>query len=149
MTMQTFVPYASLKKTAESLDRARLGKQRSESKIILNVLEAKKSGRHLTKKMGWVNHPAVLMWEGHEDFLRVYSIAICLEWIKRGYKDSTLPFFMEGLDRSKAKNKPAWWGDQKVHLSHRSKLMSKMPEHYENIFEGVPQNLDYYWPVRS
>ena len=52
MTMQTFVPYASLKKTAESLDRARLGKQRSESKIILNVLEAKKSGRHLTKKNG-------------------------------------------------------------------------------------------------
>tara|TARA_B100000073_G_scaffold348331_1_gene366463 strand:+ start:433 stop:876 length:444 start_codon:yes stop_codon:yes gene_type:complete len=147
--MQTFVPYASLKKTAESLDRARLGKQRSESKIILNVLEAKKSGRHLTKKMGWVNHPAVLMWEGHEDFLRVYSIAICLEWIKRGYKDSTLPFFMEGLDRKKGKNKPAWWGDQKVHLSHRSKLFSKMPEHYENIFEGVPPNLDYYWPVRS
>jgi len=90
--MQTFVPYSSIKKSAESLDRARLGKQRSESKIILNVLEAKKSGRHLTKKMGWVNHPAVLMWEGYEDFLRVYSISICLEWIKRGYKDTTLPF---------------------------------------------------------
>ena len=40
--MQTFVPYLLIKKSTESLGRARLGGQRSESKIILQVLEGKK-----------------------------------------------------------------------------------------------------------
>jgi len=145
--MQTFVPYPSIKKSAESLDSARLGKQRSESKIILKVLERRK--RSPKEKFGWKNHPAVLMWEGHEDFLRAYSLAICLEWRKRGYKDSTMPFFLEGIKPNP--KPPSWWGDERLHESHRSKLIAKFPEHYENIFtktrKKTRKDLDYYWPT--
>lgn len=143
--MQTFVPFSSIKKSAESLDRARLGKQRSESKIILQVLEKKSRSPHA--KIGWGNHPAVLMWEGHEDFLRAYSIAICLEWRKRGYADTTLPFFLEGYKGNPTP--PAWWGDERVHESHRSKLIAKLPSHYESIFQDTPKELEYVWPVRK
>jgi hypothetical protein len=145
--MQTFVPYPSIKKIAESLDNKRLGKQRSESKIILQTLEKKR--RSPNEKIGWANHPAVLMWEGFEDYLRLYSIGICQEWVKRGFKDTTLPFFLEGCHFDHVPARPAWWGDERVHESHRSKLIAKLPDHYESIFRGTEKDLDYFWPVRK
>lgn len=143
--MQTFVPYPDINLCARSLDTKRLGKQRSESKIILQTL-AKKKAVASDAKIGWKNHPAVLMWEGHEDFLKLYSIAICTEWIKRGYEDTTLPFFLKGSWTS-SPTPPIWWGDEKVHESHRSKLISKNETHYMPLFHADTQiNLDYYWP---
>ena len=38
--MQTFLPYKSFKKSAETLDYQRLGKQRVEAMQIINVIEA-------------------------------------------------------------------------------------------------------------
>lgn len=37
---------------------------------------------------GWKNHPAVLMWVGHEAYLSNYIDFMCEEWKKRGFKDS-------------------------------------------------------------
>jgi hypothetical protein len=144
--LQTFVPFADIKKCAEVLDLKRLGKQRSESKIILQTL-AKKATAPESAKIGWKNHPAVLMWEGHEDFLRLYSISICREWISRGCADTTLLWFMDGFTWDFKPSPPLWWGDERVHLSHRSKLLSKNHAHYTHYFQDTPNNLDYYWPL--
>jgi hypothetical protein len=146
--MQTFVPCETYTECARVLDRKRLGKQRVESLQILTSLHATRVGY----KYGWANHPAVKMWAGHEIALAVYSIAICEEWISRGYDDSCkykikkLLGEFENLDNS-SDIRPSWWGDSRVHDSHKSKLLMKFPQHYSQFNWSVEKDLPYYWPV--
>ena len=52
--MQTFLPHRNFQKTAKSLDRQRLGKQRVETWQILQAIT--------NLSYEWQNHPAVKMW---------------------------------------------------------------------------------------
>jgi hypothetical protein len=142
--MQTFVPYPNIQKTALCLDDKRLGKQRVECFQILNTLH-KRAYTPSDVYFSWKNHPAVLMWEGYEGFLNVYSIAMCEEWKKRGFKDSISEKFQAPITYEK----PWWWGEKELHLSHQSKLLSKKYDHYTNFFSEVTPNLEYIWPIRS
>ena len=138
--MQTFLPYASYVKSARVLDRQRLGKQRIESKQILQTL--------LGESNGWKNHPAVRMWKGYEIALIDYSMEICKEWICRGYKDNQLLWFIQkflALNNGKY-IQPIWLNDEFC-ASHRSNLLRKMPEHYSKFGWSEPNNLPYAWPV--
>jgi hypothetical protein len=140
--MQTFLPYADFDKSAACLDTKRLGKQRVETKQILNAL--------LGKSKGWVNHPATKMWRGHEIALAVYGIAICEEWRKRGYKDNLLPFFEAFLKEEgnkRTKKPPSWLGREDVHASHRANLIRKDYDFY--VFCGWKDDstLPYVWPT--
>ena len=137
--MQTFLPYDDYVASANALDRARLGKQRVETLQILNTL----TGR----SKGWANHPAVRMWRGHEVELCEYGIAICFEWIDRGYNDSCLDKIYHIMnDLAPGIGMPSWWGGD-IHRTHRSKLLSKFPEHYRQFWPDEQDDLDYYWPV--
>lgn len=136
--MQTFLPYASFEDSAKSLDMRRLGKQRVEVKQILIAL---------TEGRGWVNHPATKMWRGYESALAEYGVAICTEWRSRGYKDSLLPQFEERLTESSVT--PPWLGDEDFHLSHRSNLLRKAPDHYRSLWPTDPDDLPYIWPEPS
>ena len=78
--MQTFLPHSNLILSAQALDSKRLNKQILEAYQILNVL----SGNSPTG--GWRNHPAVLMWKGHEYSLRSYAYTMIGEARKRGIK---------------------------------------------------------------
>ena len=78
--VNTFLPWPDYQKTATSLDYRRLGKQRVEGLQIL------RANLGLTK--GWTNHPAAVMWRGHEGSLMEYICAICDEWETRGYEDN-------------------------------------------------------------
>jgi len=42
---------------------------------------------------------------------------------------------------------PSWLGDPDVHRSHQSALLRKDPDHYRDLFPGVPDDLPYVWPV--
>ena len=42
--------------------------------------------------------------------------------------------------------RPSWLGDDRLHKSHRSKLLGKDPEYYGKYFRDVPPDLDYFWP---
>lgn len=141
--MQTFLPYPSFTRSAAVLDRQRLGKQRVEAKQILQCLLGEGSLR-------WRNHPAVKMWAGHEIALAQYGEAICEEWIKRGYRDSLLPFFQSRIGDNMA-DMPSWLGDVAFHRSHQSNLIRKMPEHYALIFTNgsipISATLPYIWPI--
>ncbi len=147
--MQTFLPYKDFDKSAQVLDRQRLGKQRVEARQILETLLNKDN--ELTKngkpRVGWKNHPAVLMWSGHEHHLCLYGMSICREWIERGYKDSQFQIFFEYLRNFSITPEPFWLGDEEFHLSHQSNLIRKMPEHYLSKFPGVANDLQYVWPV--
>lgn len=135
--MQTFLPYASFKQSAEVLDRQRLGKQRVEAKQIWTALN--------DPGYGWQNHPAVKMWRGYAPALALYGFYICDEWRVRGYKDSLLPWFSDRLD-SFCAEMPHWLGDEAFHRSHQSNLIRKDPTYYQHYWPAVGPDLPYIWP---
>jgi hypothetical protein len=139
--MQTFLPYEDYDKSAQVLDRQRLGKQRVECLQIINAL--------MDPEYGWQNHPAVNMWRGYGFELVMYSVAICDEWIARGYNDTCKNKILDKLDNSDFDDTiPPWLGCGTLHKSHRSNLLRKLPEHYGMIFENeLSDDMEYYWPV--
>lgn len=152
--MQTFLPYPSFEKSAEVLDYRRLGKQRIETKQIWQALMG------LSKNGGWRNHPATLMWRGYEDALVWYGEIMCLEWIKRGYNDTTLPFFQDIKARRIEERKqqfgadvaipmPGWLGIKEFHRGHQQTLLFKLPEHYKKFKWKVEPKYEYWWPTQN
>lgn len=135
--MQTFIPISNFIETAKCLDYRRLGKQRIESKQIINILEGN------AKSNAWKNHPAVRMWKGYELALKYYFNVISEEWIKRGYKHN-MGFYFPLATYVKY---PPWFKNEEFHLSHQSNLIRKLPEHYNKYFPNVPNDLPYIWPV--
>lgn len=137
--MQTFLPYASFAKSASVLDMKRLGKQRVECYQILRALN--------DPSYGWQHHPAVNMWRGHHNALVDYGLAICAEWIRRGYVDDCtrkIRAFQDDIILL-----PNWLGGP-IHLSHQSVLIRKDPVYYRQKFgNNVPYYLSYVWPVSS
>jgi hypothetical protein len=138
--MQTFLPYASFKESAKCLDMKRLGKQRVEVLQLLNSF-------HKPDYKGWKNHPAREMWRGYENALVRYGQFICLEWTSRGYKDTCYQKISEHFDNSKTCVEPSWIGREDIHLSHKSRLIQKFPDHYKPLWPEAPDNLEYVWPV--
>lgn len=151
--MQTFLPYDDYAKSARSLDRARLGKQRVENLQIMGTLlgcRFQDDKIVINKNRGWVNHPAVNMWRGYEFQFLLYQVAIVEEWEARGYEDTCLAktarlYHFNG--HVSYSGLPPWMGNPTLHISHQSNLIRKDPEHYGPQFPGVPDDLEYYWPV--
>ena len=132
--MQTFLPYADLRKSAKVLDSRRLGKQRVECVQLLNALRG--------KSKGWTNHPAARMWRGYLPGLELYMNCCIQEWKTRGYKNTMQEAWVpEGVCL------PPWFGDAAFHRAHQSNLLRKDPAYYGPLFPGVPDNLPYIWPV--
>jgi len=138
--MQTFLPYEDFYETARVLDDKRLGKQRVETKQILNVLYTGSQG-------AWSSHPATRMWAGHEGVLLQYQVAVCFEWIRRGFKHTLV---LDDALIEKFENrvtKPFWLGHPLVHESHRQTLKYKDPVAYAD-FKEEPK-YEYVWPVNK
>ena len=141
--IQTFLPHPNFEESAKVLDYRRLGKQRIETKQILNAL--------LGKSKGWINHPITKAWKGYERALIRYGIAICKEWRNRGYKDKQLDWFLIKWDEfaediNKDPSMPKWFGNYKFHSSHRAALLYKFPEYYQQFGWTEKPELNYFWP---
>lgn len=136
--MQTFLPHKSFSKSAKVLDYRRLGKQRVECYQILKALS--------NPDYGWQNHPAVKMWRGYEPALVEYGIAMCDEWIKRGYRDTCREKIRQFSAESPVQY-PDWLTDE-LCISHRSNLIRKLPEYYSKHWPNIPSNLEYVWPIK-
>ena len=162
--MQSFMPSTeSFESCARYLDNRRLNKNALEGwQILMTLLELDPQGNHRTPK-GWVNHPAVRMWRGHEMALYLYIQAMVDEWIRRGYKStigekakSTIKVAMsEGLLGGAASTNPVWISDmelfKKIASSHRLALLNKDYEWYSQFgwpedTGKRPENYDYVWP---
>ncbi|MFI7577548.1 MSMEG_6728 family protein [Micromonospora sp. NPDC049497] len=151
--MQTFLPYPDFLASARTLDQKRLGKQRVETIQVL---------RGLTRPAyGWRNHPAVKMWAGYEEALTRYGLDMCAVWCEPGRADTCAATMTSdlaaacGLTRVRTQGElaaagelPPWLGREELHLSHRSSLLRKDPEHYRPLFDdAVPPDLEYVWPA--
>jgi hypothetical protein len=166
--MNTFLPYPEFQKSAQCLDCKRLGKQRVETWQIYNTLKQGKYkpckcgcsevfNEHCVgcseqvKKTPWYNHPIVKMWEGYKQCLLQYGIAICNEWIKRGYKDTLLTRFEQAfiesgfLQQTHSIKSPNWLGNKEFHASHRSNLLRKNKDWYSLFGWKESDNLPYIW----
>lgn len=139
--MQTFLPYPDFPTAAHVLDRLRLGKQRLEALDILRVIE-EVAPKWMMRR--YQNHPAVRMWRGYEPALAAYGLAVCDEWISRGYKDTRQPLiahYAGGIIM------PPWLGDARLHSAYRAWLLWKFPEHYGQFgWAEEPAEFDA-WPV--
>lgn len=145
--MQTFLPYQSFEKSAKCLDRQRLGKQRIEAFQILQAIT--------DSNYGWQHHPAVNMWRGHPRLLCMYGLAICREWVSRGYKDTMGERFFSCLvkyddlilDGKYSEDLPCWWDNELFFSSHRQVLLFKKFEHYSQFGWNEQPKYEYVWPV--
>ncbi len=143
--MQTFLPYPDFVQSADCLDNKRLGKQRVEVMQLLNALDWAQG------RIGWRWHPAAKMWAGYASALVDYGKVVCDEWINRGFHDTYLEKIVKmgrtGSFEIRGTYTPPWLGDEDFHLSHKSNLIRKNPNHYRPFFPNVPDNLPYIWPV--
>ena len=149
--MQTFLPFPDFGRSAAALDDRRLGKQRVEALQVVRALT--------WETYGWKRHPAVRMWEGHVEALGRYGYTICAEWLRRGYADTCAVSIAADLatagvvtvrtetDLRAADELPGWFGDDRVHGSHRAALVRKDPEHYRAQFPDADPDDAYHWPV--
>lgn len=136
--MQTFLPHPTFSASAACLDRQRLGKQRVE---VLQILKAI-SDENAT---GWRTHPATLMWKDHRNALVEYGLAICDEWIARGYRDTCREKILAFRSPDEAPL-PPWLGIPEFHAAHRSNLIRKEPAFYRAMWDD-PGDLPYLWPT--
>ena len=135
--MITFLPYPCFLETALCLDRQRLGKQRVEAKMILEI--------RLGKSSRWANHPAVKMWAGFEAALAFYGETLCLVWKDRGYVDNLREFF--SWNTRPGFPIPGWMGTSPIHTTHRAALLAKDPEWYGKFGWHETPKIEYWWPV--
>jgi hypothetical protein len=142
--MQVFLPYPNFTQSVRTLHHSHLGNQRNETYIIMKSLFTGK---------GWPHHPATKMWEGYEWALLHYQKATVEEWARRGYAPDTvfaktfrLYYAHRGGRRDIRNVVPPWLGDEEIHESHRSTLVTKNYKHYAPQFPDAPENVPIkYW----
>jgi hypothetical protein len=152
--MQTFIPVGNYLYAAQYLDNKRLNKQILEAYQILKVLS--------TDGKGWRNHPAVLMWEGHEHALHSYARTMVSEARIRGIKvDKNLSNITElkiKYSHLWGKDLPKWFDEEsmsRVVATHRASLYRKDPIYYVEYAKEVNskhnkpccEGCNYYWPT--
>lgn len=161
--MQTFLPATDFGEIARVLDNKRLNKQALEGwQIIMTNLSLSPDGEHRDPK-GWRNHPAAVMWRGHECALALYVDYMVTEWKGRGYRSTIADkawWTIESADRRgllgrQTDKLPDWFYDTKLvddlTSSHRTALLSKFYEHYSQFgwaedLGYAPETYDYIWP---
>ena len=157
-----FVLSANLKENARLLDNSRLGKQRLETKQIINTLEGNSEA--------WSNHPATLSWRGYVPALKIYYNFIVREWISRGfvnnmelypvnekyyiiksYFDGITTVFYEEKQEDDVTVFPYFFGWWPFIQSHRAALLRKNPDYYSHFYNEdlIPYlSKGYVWPNR-
>ena len=162
--MQTFLPLATtdFSAIAKTLDNKRLNKQALEGwQILMTLVELDPAGNHRIPK-GWVNHPAVKMWRGHETALLQYINAMVIEWKSRGFNstigDKAINTYNRAADLGLIGpyTYPSWALDstlfEQIAATHRQALLVKEYPWYSQ-FEwpedsGIaPTEYQYLWPI--
>lgn len=134
--MQTFLPLPNYLDSMRCLDKSRLGNQVWREGLTLI-------------RGGWSNHPASKMWRGHEYHLGLYLLAGLLVLKERGKDYSSIreKVYIE-MEKHSNTGEPTWFGNDKLHSSHRSNLLRKDPVWYGQFGWTEPSDLPYFWPVK-
>lgn len=155
--MQTFLPYSTPADCAEVLDNKRLNKQILECYQILKVIS--------TNGKAWRNHPAVLMWDGAENELWRYTMAMVNEANARGIKTennlNNLNILKKQYVNKWSDGKPAFTVNKEAFnrtiITHRANLYRKDPIIYAAFASAKDSEFNkpccdkclYYWPTHK
>lgn len=137
--MQVFIVGSPLE-TAMALDNRRLNKQIIECKQILDALNGAKA---------WSNHPCVLQYRGHEEWLLHYQW--CLESYYRGVTNGTLDLeYYDARDESRVCEayKPTFH-TQEYFDQMKRRLYSKDKEYYEQWAHLGESEENWYWSQKE
>jgi len=141
--MQTFLPYKSFEQSLDCLDKQRLGKQRVEASQILNCLNYRKTGdiymidkNGRKRRRGWIDHKAVVMWVGYDSALIQYYNTCLRKFAERGGNNIKL----QPIEEPAEIIYPHWLGDEEFHASHRSNLLRKSKESFEQRMIKIREN---------
>jgi hypothetical protein len=88
----------------------------------------------------WRNHPAVKMWRGHINALKLYYNLSLDEWVGRGYRNNMQKMTIRGKIAY-----PKWFGRKNFHAAHRSNLLRKDMIFYGQYNWSEPPDLPYLW----
>lgn len=153
--MQTFIPHRSFDRSAKALDNKRLNKQILEGYQILKVLN------NPDPRAAWRNHPAAKMWEGHEQALFEYIMAMVKQAELRGIKTDKNKENLFALRLQTIRNwgngLPKWYNNKeelkRITDSHKANLYRKDPEFYYGFeaYNADPccESCQYYWPTHK
>ena len=125
--MQVFIVGCSLE-TAQALDKRRLNKQIVEVGQILEALNGAKA---------WSNHPCVLQYHGHKEWLDNYKR--CLEGYAMGdtVRAAVYSILADGICPN--------WHTQEYYDQMKRRLYTKDKEHYKQwAYLGKSQENWYY-----
>lgn len=126
--MQVFIVGTPLK-TAMALDPKRLNRQIQETKVILAALNGAKA---------WSNHPCVLQYRDHIDWLEHYHD--CLLFYQHGYHK------LAEIESYYAEDcyKPSWHCDE-YFTQMKRRLYTKDPEHYKQWADLGKSDCNWYF----
>ena len=130
------MPSANFQECSRILDNKRLGKQRIESRQILDDLLN-------NTKRGWKSHPVSRMWAGYETSLALYMNNMILEWENRGFKNIIMK--LSDLPDKEIVVYPHWLGKEKYHSAYRAILLAKDYNYYSQFGWRELPNLNK-WP---
>lgn len=142
--MQTFLPIGDPTFTEDlrALDPSRLGNQvYREAKTLANG--------------GWARHPTARMWQGHRYKLLLYVLkGLDVLNVRGRYYPHHYDWVLEQLEVEPRCELPDWYGDERLHSSHRAALLYKDPEWYGKFGwketptgPGEDGKWRYWWPV--
>ncbi len=131
---------------AKSLDRQRRFKQAVEVKEILLTIERKKSSPE-NAKIGFKNHPIVLMWLNYEECLKHYFNAFFDQLQEDGFVMKKLQKY-ENLQPMEKTNIPWFLYFEPLVYSHLARLVQKDPVYYSHFKDKIPEKyfqIGYIW----
>lgn len=141
--MQVFVPYQNPFECAQALDPRRFNKQILECKQIIKAIRGESTA--------WANHPCVLMYRQHVDWLQCYLNAFeCF----KAYKDLA----REDMDEAMVCYELAKEWGEKANIctpyfftenfinQHRRRLHTKDPNHYA-VWEDLGTSYENWYFV--
>ena len=140
--MQVFVPFQDPFECAKVLDSRRFNKQILECKQILKAIRGESTA--------WANHPCVLMYKDHADWLQMYLNAFeCY----KAYKDLLEEDFDEAMILH---NLAKEWGDTATMIfppfltdsfleQNRRRLYTKSPMYYQEWSDLGTSDENWYY----
>ena len=126
--MQVFVPFKNPFECAKALDPRRFNKQILECKQILKAIRGESTA--------WANHPCVLMYKDHADWLQMYLNAFeCYKAYKdlgtEDYDEAMVDFFLAKEWGERAMFYIPPFLEEKFTLQHCRRLYTKHPLFYK------------------
>lgn len=131
---------------AKSLDRQRRFKQAVEAKEILLTIERKRQAareENPGKKIGFKNHPIVVMWENHTECLKAYFNAFYIQLVNDGFRMEKLQL----MAVCESFEVPWFLMYKPLIYSHQARLLQKDPIYYADKFDfpAVYLHFGYIW----